>query len=68
MATQRKPTKRGMGMVFQKLMGVGMLVLCAFVIVTAFHGTALEDRDATTALLLAPMGIYLIFSKRCWIR
>lgn len=44
--------------------GIGILIICAIVMLVAANGKSVEDRDITPVLLLAPMGIYLIFTKR----
>lgn len=48
----------------QILMGLGMLVLCALICAMAMTGKTVEDRDATLVLLFAPMGLYLLFTKK----
>ena len=48
-------------MVEQKLMGLGLLVVCAFVLWLCSTGTTPEDQDATVVVLLAPL--YMLFTK-----
>ena len=47
----------------QKLMGLGMLIICAFVLLLCSMGTTPKDPDATAVVLLAPHALWLIFSK-----
>ena len=47
----------------QKLMGLVLLVICAFVLWLCSTGTTPEDRDATAVVLLAPMGLWMLFTK-----
>lgn len=54
-------------MIEQRLMGIGALLLCVFIVVFASHGQTPEDSDITPIFLIAPMGFYLLLSKECWI-
>lgn len=47
----------------QKLYGLLMLALCGLVLWMCSIGTTPEDQDATVILLIAPMGLYMLFSK-----
>ena len=47
----------------QKLMGLALLVICAFVLWLCFTGTTPEDQDATAVVLLAPLGLWMLFTK-----
>lgn len=42
--------------VFQKLVGIGIILLCIF-------ATWLDSGDATFAMIGIPLGIWMIFSK-----
>ena len=44
----------------QKLMGLGMLIICAFVLLLCSMGTTPEDQDATAVVMLAPLALWLI--------
>lgn len=50
-------------MVEQKLMGLGLLVVCAFVLWLCSTGTTPEDQDATALVLLTPLALYMLFTK-----
>ena len=50
-------------MLKQKLYGLLMLALCGLVLWMCSIGTTPEDQDATAVLLIAPLGIWMIFSK-----
>ena len=50
-------------MIEQKLMGLGLLVVCAFVLWLCSTGTTPEDQDATVVVLLAPLGLWMLFTK-----
>lgn len=54
-------------MIEQKIMGIIMLLICVVIIIAAAHMQTPDDLDGTPVLLFAPMGLYLIFSKECWI-
>lgn len=47
----------------QRLMGVGLLLICAFVLWLCSIGTTPEDQDATVVVLLAPLGLWMLFTK-----
>lgn len=48
----------------QKLLGILMLACCVVALVLCSTGTTIEDRDCTAVVLLAPLGLWMIFSKR----
>lgn len=43
-------------------MGVGLIVISWFVLLLACNGGEPEDSDATAALLVAPLGLYMLYS------
>lgn len=45
----------------QKMIGIGLLLLSAFVIAIAI---AFEEGDITFTLIAIPLGIYMIFTKK----
>lgn len=47
----------------QKLMGLAMLIICVIVLWLCSTGTMTEDQDATAVVMLAPLALWLIFSK-----
>lgn len=47
----------------QKLMGLAMLIICVIVLWLCSTGTMPEDQDATAVVMLAPLALWLIFSK-----
>ena len=53
-------------MIEQRLMGLGALACCALVLWICSTGVTatVEDRDATAVILLAPVGLWLLFSKQ----
>lgn len=52
-----------MNMRKQRLMGVALIVIAWFVLLLACNGGENpEDRDATAALLVAPLGLYMLYS------
>lgn len=51
-------------MIEQKLMGLGMLACCVLALWLCSAGVTPEDRDATAVVLLAPLGLYMIFAKK----
>ena len=44
-------------------MGLVLLVICAFVLWLCSTGTTPEDQDATAVVLLAPLGLWMLFTK-----
>ena len=44
-------------------MGIGLLLICAFVLWMCSTGVTPEDRDATAVVLLAPLGLWMLFTK-----
>lgn len=47
----------------QKLMGIGLLLICLFILWLCSTGTTPEDQDATAVVLLAPLGLWMLFTK-----
>lgn len=47
----------------QKLMGIGLLLICLVVLWLHSIGTTPEDQDATAVVLLAPLGLWMLFTK-----
>ena len=47
----------------QKLMAIGLLLVCAVVLWLCSTGTTPEDQDATVVVLLAPLGLWMLFTK-----
>lgn len=47
----------------QKLMGLALLIICGFVLWLCSTGTTPEDQDATAVVLLAPLGLWMLFTK-----
>lgn len=47
----------------QKLMGIGLLLICLIVLWLCSTGTTPEDQDATAVVLLAPLGLWMLFTK-----
>lgn len=48
----------------QKLLGFMILLVCAFMLWLCSTGTTLEDQDATAVVLLAPLGLWMLFTKK----
>lgn len=48
----------------QKLLGFLLLILCAIMVFITAHGETIADRDGTAVFLLAPLGLYMIFTKK----
>jgi len=47
----------------QKLMGIGLLLICAVVLWLCSTGTTPEDRDAAAVVLMAPLGLWMLLTK-----
>ena len=48
----------------QILMGIVLLIICGLIVQMARTGLTVEDRDITPVLLLGPLGLYLVFTKK----
>jgi len=48
----------------QKLYGLALIAMSVLLIWIASNGTTVEERNATAVLLTAPMGLYLLFTKK----
>ena len=48
----------------QRLYGIGITLLCAAALWVASTGTSIEDRDCTAVLLIFPLGIYVLFTRK----
>ena len=46
----------------QRLMGVGLIAISWLVLLLACTGESPEDQDATAALLVLPLGLYMVYS------
>ena len=51
-------------MVVQKLIAIALIILSAIIVAVAMGGTTIEERDATAALLFAPLGLYMLCTKK----
>lgn len=47
----------------QKILGLVLIVISALVVCVAATGTTPEERDITAVLMIAPLGLYLMFTK-----
>ena len=47
----------------QRFMGVILVAIAALVVLLASTGRTDEDRDATAALFIGPLGLYMVFTK-----
>ena len=52
-----------MNMRKQRLMGAGLLAISAAMAALAWIGSTPEERDITAAVLLAPLGVWLLATK-----
>ncbi len=50
-------------MIKQRLMGAMLVLLAGAVVALASTGTTPEDQDATAAVLIGPLGLYMIFTR-----
>ena len=50
--------------VVQKLMGIALIAICALMFWLASPGVTPEEKDCTAVLLIAPIGLYMLFSKQ----
>lgn len=54
-------------MIFQRLIGIGMLLLSVLIFVVASHAQVRGDLDGTPLFITVPLGLYMLFSKECCI-
>lgn len=50
-------------MMEQRLIGLGLLACCVLALWVCSKGTTPVDRDATAVVLLAPLALYMLFTK-----
>lgn len=48
----------------QRLMGLAMVAISIFIVVMACHAKTPEDSDCTAVFLTAPLGLYMLFSRK----
>ena len=48
----------------QRLTGLALLILCVGMVWMCATGETTTDRDATAALLLAPLGLWILLTKK----
>lgn len=58
---------RSRQLLIQRLVGIGVLLICVGIVIAALSGTTPADRDATPVLLFAPLGVFLIFTKEVYL-
>lgn len=51
-------------LIIQKLYGLGFIAISVMILLLASTGISFEDRDATAVLFTAPLGIYLLFTRK----
>ena len=65
MNQRERRLERRRRMIKQKLMGIGIVLLCIVMVKFAMTGMTPEDKDVSFAVLLLPLGIYMIFTRHC---
>lgn len=61
---QRRTRTRWQVLLEQRMIGLLLVVLSALIMVVCAHGVTAEDQDATAILLILPLGLYLLFTKK----
>ena len=61
--TNYKRAKMRRAILQRRLFGLSAIICAIIVIVMATSGTSVEEKDITSALILIPMGTYLLFAK-----
>ena len=51
-------------LIIQKLMGLVLLAICGLVVLMAYHGQTVEDRDCTAVVFFRADGILPAFHQR----
>lgn len=64
MSTKTRNQIRRRKLHVQKFFGVVMVAICIVIVMMAFTAKVDADRDITAAVLLAPIGAYLLLTKR----
>ena len=54
---------KGRRFVMASTYGLVLLAICGLVVLMAYHGQTVEDRDCTAVVLFAPMALYLLCTK-----
>lgn len=62
--TRREYRKK---MLEQKVIATVMLLLAAFIFWFCAHGVVPEDKDSGPAIMMVLLGVYMLFTKECWI-
>lgn len=65
--TVRRKTRNQMyrrKLAIQKLYGLALIAISAILLYIASHGVTVESRDATAVLLILPLGLYLLFTRK----
>lgn len=65
MRSKEERLKRRRRMIKQRLMGVGIVLLCIVMVKFAMTGMTPEDRDVSFVVLLLPLGVYMTFTRHC---
>lgn len=52
------------GMAKQRLFGLALLLACAAILALASQGETVEDQDATPVMMLGPLGIYMMTTRK----
>lgn len=52
----------------QRLVGLFLLVVCCVIFAVASKGASIEARDATAVVPLLPAGVYLLLTRKLWMR
>lgn len=55
--------KRKGKMIYQRIIGMMILLICAVIVIAAISARSPKDMDATAAVLFAPLGFWMLVSK-----
>lgn len=64
MASYTRNQRKRKLLVQQRFIGLALILISAFILWFALQGTAPNDRDCTAAFLTAPIGLWLLFSRK----
>lgn len=48
----------------QRFLAIGIILVCVIALWVASTGTSIEDRDCTAVLLILPLGLYTLFTRK----
>jgi len=60
---KEQETRNKQRLLEQRLIAIGLLAICAVLFMVCAAGPEPEDKDVTAAVMLAPLALWMLFSK-----